>query len=214
MLVKDNALDLSFNLADSKAYQTMPAYNFWKGWWAENPRNPIEEVIKLLWENLINPNDYLEGGFEYWARVLKNGSFLEWHQDTCESHYAAGEYLIADKSLVYYVEVSSDLCGGVMEIAPYSDRLDLETQCKNTFSIDNNEIERIKPKQNRFVLIDSAQTHRVTNIYQGTRKNLATSIWKKTPKLFQEHENWNRLFSNPPQMQEINWQEKNNSEFN
>ena len=33
MLVKDNALDLSFNLADSKAYQTMPAYNFWKGWW-------------------------------------------------------------------------------------------------------------------------------------------------------------------------------------
>ena len=101
-----------------------------------------------------------------------------------------------------------------MEIAPYSDRLDLETQCKNTFSIDNNEVERIKPKQNRFVLIDSAQTHRVTNIYQGTRKNLATSIWKKTPKLFQEHENWNRLFSNPPQMQEINWQEKNNSEFN
>ena len=45
--VRDNNQDdvLDFNLAESKAYQTMPMYNYWKGWWAENPRNPVEEVI-------------------------------------------------------------------------------------------------------------------------------------------------------------------------
>ena len=29
MIVKDNALKLDFNLAKSKAYQTMPMYNYW-----------------------------------------------------------------------------------------------------------------------------------------------------------------------------------------
>jgi len=211
MLVKDNALTLDFNLAETKAYQTMPMYNYWKGWWAENPRNPVEEVIKLLWEDLIDPNDYLQGGFEYWSRVFEDIGFLEWHQDTCESHYVNDEYLIADKSLVYYVEVSPDLCGGVMEVAPYNDRLDLETQCKSALNIDTEAVERILPKQNRFVLIDSAQMHRVTKIHKGTRKNLASSIWKQTPKLFQEHENWNRIFSENQKMEKANWLEKRNN---
>lgn len=205
MLVKDNALDLSFNLSDSKAYQTMPMYNYWKGWWAENPRNSVEEVIKLLWEDLINPNDYLEGGFEYWSRVFQDMGSLEWHQDTCEAHYINDDYLIADKSLVYYVEVSHDLCGGVMEVAPYNERLNLEAQCKNALNLDTETIERIKPKENRFVLIDSAQMHRVTRIHKGTRKNLATSIWKNTPQLFKEHENWHR---NMESMTKVHWQEK------
>ena len=205
MIVKDDALKLDFNLAESKAYQTMPHYNYWKGWWAENPRNQVEEVIKLLWEDLIDPNDYLEGGFEYWSRVFQDMGSLEWHQDICESARFNDEYLIADKSLVYYVEVSHDLCGGVMEIAPYNERLDLEAQCKNALNIDTESVERIKPKQNRFVLIDSAQMHRVTRVHKGTRKNLATSIWKNTPELFKDHENWDR---NVESMVKIEWQEK------
>lgn len=211
MLVKDNALTLDFNLAETKAYQTMPMYNYWKGWWAENPRNPVEEVIKLLWEDLIDPNDYLQGGFEYWSRVFEDIGFLEWHQDTCESHYVNDEYLIADKSLVYYVEVSPDLCGGVMEVAPYNNRLDLETQCKSALNVDTEAVERILPKQNRFVLIDSAQMHRVTKIHKGTRKNLVSSIWKQTPKLFQEYENWNRIFPENKKMEKANWLEKKSS---
>ena len=207
MIVKDDALKLDFNLAKSKAYQTMPMYNYWKGWWAENPRNPVEEVIKLLWQDLIDPNDYLEGGFEYWSRVFQDMGSLEWHQDTCESHYINDDYLIADKSLVYYVEVSHDLCGGVMEIAPYNKRLTLEAQCKNALNIDTESVERIKPKQNRFVLIDSAQMHRVTRVHKGIRKNLATSIWKNTPQLFKEHENWDRTME---RMIKIEWQEKEN----
>jgi|TARA_B100000035_G_scaffold91919_1_gene77606 hypothetical protein len=205
MIVKDDALKLDFNLAESKAYQTMPMYNYWKGWWAENPRNPVEEVIKLLWENLIDPNDYLEGGFEYWSRVFQDIGSLEWHQDTCESHYINDDYLIADKSLVYYIEVTHDLCGGVMEIAPYNKRLDLEAQFKNALNIDTETIERIRPKENRYVLMDSAQMHRVTRVHKGTRKNLATSIWKNTPELFKDHENWDR---NVESMVKIEWQEK------
>ena len=180
-------------------------YNYWKGWWAENPRNSVEEVIKLLWEDLINPNDYLEGGFEYWSRVFQDMGSLEWHQDTCEAHYINDDYLIADKSLVYYVEVSHDLCGGVMEVAPYNERLNLEAQCKNALNIDTETIERIRPKENRFVLMDSAQMHRVTRIHKGTRKNLATSIWKNTPQLFKKHENWHR---NMESMTKVCWQEK------
>ena len=54
-------------------------------------------------------------------------------------------------------------------------------------------------------LIDSAQMHRVTRIHKGTRKNLATSIWKNTPQLFKEHENWHR---NMESMTKVHWQEK------
>jgi len=189
----------------------MPEYNFWKGWWAENPRNPIEKVIKLLWEDLINPDDYLEGGFEYWARAFEDLGSLEWHQDTCESHYVDDKYLIADKSLVYYVEVSSDLCGGVMEIAPYRDRLNLEAQCKSALNVDTEAVERITPKQNRFILIDSAQMHRVTRIHKGIRKNLVSSIWKQIPKLFQEHENWNRTLEGTLKLEKKDWIFKNDN---
>ena len=205
MLVKDNALKLSFKLTEWEGYQSMPVYNYWQGWWSENPRNPVEEVIKLLWEDLIDPNDYLQGGFEYWSRVFEDLGSLEWHQDTCESHYVNDEYLIADKSLIYYIEVSSDLCGGVMEIAPYSDRLNLEAQYKSALNIDTEAVERIMPKENRFVLIDSAQMHRVTKIHKGIRKNLVSSVWKQTPKLFQEHENWNRIITGTPRMEKANW---------
>ena len=211
MLVKDNALDLNFKVTEWRGYQTMPEYNFWKGWWAENPRNPIEKVIKLLWEDLIDPNEYFQGGFEYWSRAFQDLGSLEWHQDTCESHYVDDEYLIADKSLVYYVEVSSDLSGGVMEIAPYRDRLNLEAQCKSALNINTEAVERIVPKQNRFVLIDSAQMHRVTRIHRGIRKNLVSSVWKQTPKLFKEHENWNRTLEGTLKLEKIDWIFKNDN---
>lgn len=207
MIVKDNALFLDFNLAETKAYQTMPQYNYWKGWWTENPRNPVEEVIKLLWQDLIDPNDYLEGGFEYWSRVFDNSGFLEWHQDTCEIHYTGEKYEIADKSLVYYVEVSYDLAGGVLEMAPYSERRGLEEVSKSAMCVDTSMVERIKPKENRFVLMESSQMHRVTPIYKGKRKNLASSIWKQTPKMFKEHENWSLDYTCNKIQKEI-WKEK------
>ena len=56
--------------------------------------------------------------------------------------------------------------------------------------VDNNEIERIRAVQNRMVLFDSAQLHRISNVYKGERYNLATALWKETPDFFAECENW------------------------
>jgi len=47
--------------------------------------------------------------------------------------------------------------------------------------------------------------HRVTRIHKGTRKNLVISIWKNTPQLFKDYENWDRDMKN---MVKVHWQEK------
>ena len=214
MIVKDNALNLNYDLTETDSYKTMPDYNYWRGWWNEEPRNTVEEVIKLLWQDYINPTDYTNGGFEYWSRVIGTNGFLEWHQDTGEYYYFDDNYSISDQSLLYYPKVTNDCKGGFLEIAPYKNRNVLEDSQKAARCIDNNEIERIKAVENRMVLIDSAQLHRVSTIYQGTRYNLATALWKETPSFFAEHENWIigiMTDPNKPQLnlQKIDWKYKN-----
>ena len=70
------------------------------------------------------------------------------------------------------------------------------------------------------VIINQQQYHRDPigllpsfhlNLIKGKRKNLASSIWKQTPKLFQEHENWNRIFSENQKMEKVSWLEKRNN---
>ena len=190
MIVKDNALNLDFDLTETRSYKTMPQFNYWRGWWNEKPRNALEKVIELLWQDFVNPDDYKDGGFEYWSRVIPSGSSLEWHQDTGEYYYFDDNYWISDKSMMYYPKITSDCTGGFLEIAPYQDRRGLDDAQAAARCIDNNDIERIKAVQNRMVLIDSAQMHRVSHVYQGTRYNLASALWKVTPDFFAEHENW------------------------
>ena len=214
MIVKDDVLNLNYDLTEHLSYKTMPQYNYWRGWWNEEPRNKVEEVIQLLWQDYINPTEYPNGGFEYWSRVISSGGFLEYHQDTGEYYYFDDNYWISDKSLLYYPKVSEDCQGGFLEIAPYKRRGSLEDSQKAARCIDNNEIERIKAVENRMVLIDAAQLHRVSTIYQGTRYNLATSLWKITPDFFKEHENWNCghiADPNKPQLnlQKVDWEYKN-----
>ncbi len=214
MIVKDNTLNLNYDLTETKSYKTMPHYNYWRGWWNENPRNTVEEVIKLLWQDYIDPTDYTLGGFEYWSRIINRGGSLEWHQDTGEYYYFDNNYWISDQSLLYYPKVTNDCVGGFLEIAPYKNRKSLEDSQKAARCIDNNDIERIKSVQDRMVLMDSAQLHRVSNVYQGTRYNLATALWKQTPDFFAEHENWNigniSNISKPQlDLQKIDWKDKN-----
>ena len=64
MIVKDNVLDLDFQLENTMSYKTLPEYNYWQGWWKEEPRNPVELVIQKLWQPLINVDDYKDGCFE------------------------------------------------------------------------------------------------------------------------------------------------------
>ena len=192
MRVIDNSLNLDFKLHETECYKTMPTYNYWCGWWNEEPRNLVEQVIKDLWQDLnINFSDY--GGFEYWNRYLTGNvtGSLEWHQDTGEYHYKDKTYWISDKSLVYYPYVSKDCIGGYLEIGNYYKRGTLEDASKASRDIDYNMVERIRPITNRYVLIDSAQLHKVSPVYRGERHWLAIALWIETPKFFIECENWN-----------------------
>lgn len=212
--VKNNPKNLC-NVANSKSYKSLPIYNFWKGWWQEDPRNIVEETLKVLWEGKINVDSYHEGGIEYWSRNFENHGSLEWHQDTCEDHYAGEKYLVADYSQIYYVEVSDNLEGGMLEINPYRSRFDLETHDKQILNLDLNKVERIKPESGRTIFMDSAQSHRVSKIIKGTRKNLVSSFWSKIPPLYKEHENWNlELDCNGKNvLKKIIWKDKQSMEF-
>ena len=205
MIVKDNAIDLHFDLVETDAYKTMPHYNYWRGWWNEEARNPVEFVIQALWQNYINIDEYKDGGFEYWSRVVTKGGYLEWHQDTGEYNYFKKDYWCSDKSLLYYPKVTQDCEGGFLEIAPYNTRSTLEASQTAARKIDNNTIERIRPVTNRMVLFDSAQLHRISNVYNGARYNLATAVWKETPQFFVEQENWSVANCNP-QVQQMDFQ--------
>lgn len=214
--VKENLVNLC-NVAKSKSYQSLPTYNFWRGWWKEDPRNIVEETLKVLWEGKINVDFYREGGIEYWSRCFENHGSLEWHQDTCEDHYADKnkKYEIANYSQVYYVEVSDNLEGGVLEINPYRHRVDLKTHDKFILNLDSSKIERIKPENGRTVFMDSAQSHRVTKITQGIRKNLSSSFWLKTPNFYKKHENWDLEFNEEGKhiLKKVKWKDKYSMDF-
>ena len=121
MRVIDNCLDLDFKLEETNCYKTLPTYNFWSGWWNEEPRNYIEQVLKLLWKDYVDVDYYKDGGFEYWNRIVNTGQLgLEWHQDDISDHEREKNYQIADLSCIYYPKVSNDCVGGFLEIAPYN----------------------------------------------------------------------------------------------
>ena len=193
MILKDNVLNLNYDLVETDCYKTLPHYNYWRGWWNEKPRNIIEIVIKQLWENYIDVDKCKEGGFEYWGRTLDKGGHLEWHQDTGEYNYFNENYWCSDKSLLYYPKVSDDCIGGFLELAPYKLRGTLKQSQTAGRQVNTNEVERIKPVTDRMVFFDSARLHRVTPVYSGVRYNLATAFWSKTPQFFNEHENWYNL---------------------
>ena len=190
MIIKDNVLNLDFDLVETNCYKTLPHYNFWGGWWKQEPRNIIEIVIQKLWQEYIDVDECIDGGFEYWGRTIAENGHLEWHQDTGEYNYFNENYWCSDESLLYYPKVSNDCVGGFLELAPYKTRGTLENSHTAARTIDTNEVERIKPITDRMVFFDSAHLHRVTPVYKGVRYNLATALWKKTPDFFKKHENW------------------------
>jgi len=207
MILKDNALNLDFDLVETNCYKTLPDYNYWRGWWKQEPRNIIEILIQKLWQDYINVDECIDGGFEYWARTIQNGGALEWHQDTGEYYYLDKNYWCSDQSLLFYPKVSDDCIGGFLELAPYAIRGTLENSQSASRVIDTNQVERIKPVTDRMILFDSAQLHRVTPVYQGVRYNLAVSLWKKSPAFFIEHENWINLGNF--KLEKIEWKHKN-----
>ena len=49
MIIKDNVLNLDFDLVETNCYKTLPHYNFWGGWWKQEPRNIIEIVANIVY---------------------------------------------------------------------------------------------------------------------------------------------------------------------
>ena len=47
MQVRDNVLKNNYDLVNTKAFQTMATYNYWRGWWNEPPRNVVERFQAL-----------------------------------------------------------------------------------------------------------------------------------------------------------------------
>lgn len=208
MRVIDNALSLPFKFKDTQCYRSMPTYNFWNGWWKEEPRNYAEQILKLLWEDVLDVEKYKNGGFEYWNRICVAGDTgLEWHQDDISDHEREKNYQIADKSMIYYPEVSNNCIGGFLEIAPYAKRSTLEKCNKAVLSIDTFNVERIRPITNRKILFDSAQLHRISPVYNGHRINFVSSLWKEKPKRFKECEN---LVFTGSSVESVDWKAKNN----
>ena len=197
MILLDNAMqeEARLTLVNSLSYKTIPAYNWWDGWWRVGPCNAVEHALYLLWRPYIDSGNY-PTGIEYWSRKLVAPNHgLAWHQDTNEKEFSTDNYEIAGASMTYYTLVE-DLVGGNLELYPYDDRekgngrlsiqnyleLGAEEHCKET----------IRCIQNRMVIYDSARLHKVSHVHAGVRENLASSIWFKKPSIFHKHENYDR----------------------
>lgn len=194
MILIDNVVpeEARKRLVNSLSYKTMPAYNWWDGWWRIGPRNTVEHALYTLWNPYVDPNNY-PVGIEYWSRKLvAPDPGLAWHQDTNEKEFDTDNYEVAGASMTYYTS-AEDLIGGNLELYPYyaregrshiQDYLELATE--------EHYKETIRCVQNRMVIYDSARLHRVSHIHAGVRENLASSIWLKKPTIFEMHENYDR----------------------
>lgn len=197
MILIDNVIpeEARSILVNSLSYKTMPAYNWWDGWWRIGPRNSVEHALYSLWRPYVNSSNY-PIGIEYWSRKLvAPDPGLAWHQDTNEKEFNTNNYEIAGASMTYYTLVE-DLVGGNLELYPYDDREKENTRLsiKNYLELGTEEHhkETIRCVQNRMVIYDSARLHRVSHVHAGVRENLASSIWFKKPSIFHKHENYDR----------------------
>ena len=74
-------------LSDKAKWQELAGrFHWWDGWWAGEPRNTWEYIIKMIWEA-----QGVEGkiaGFEYWCNILESDNqqtnHLGWHRDKDE----------------------------------------------------------------------------------------------------------------------------------
>lgn len=159
-------------LSDKAKWQELAGrFHWWDGWWAGEPRNTWEYIIKMIWEA-----QGVEGkiaGFEYWCNILESDNqqtnHLGWHRDKDELlKEESGEIVCPMVGTIFY-GYPHDIEGGFLEIAT-----------EDTFT----DVERIRPIYNRVVIMDVSKQHRVTRIYRGTRIGLQINLWLKKPETF------------------------------
>lgn len=175
MLVCDGFVrdpELLGELRQLEMWENMPAYNWWGGWWRSAPTNPLEELIRRIWEGQVPENEI--AGFEYWFNALTEDRVLKWHRDCDEAlRRREGRYVCPTMGNVYYVLVK-DVVGGFMELSSMKALNEVETS----------DLERIRPVENRLVIFDPSQWHRVSRLFHGKRLALQANIWGEKPSTF------------------------------
>lgn len=171
------------------SYTPMGQYTFWEMTRFNNPISPIEKALHHIWKDRINPQDFPDGGIEWWINKSQGPASNPWHIDLIEAEQQE-EYNSAYQTVAYYPWI--DCVGGFLEILDNK-----KSNSKDEFrtilrSMDpHTQVERIKPKTNRAVFYDSYRVHRVARVYSGVRECLASSVWVKKPLTFNNKASYN-----------------------
>jgi hypothetical protein len=166
ILVDDHIKNQKFfkKLQKESIWQKFPKYNWWNGWWNSNASNIIEEFIEYSWKKY----DFVKtmAGFEYWSNDYADNRGLDWHNDKDEGIFqSTGNVITPDIGSVFWIRVDN-VEGGY---------LDLD---------DPDGFQRVEPKENRFVIFNAGDPHRVTPVTKGFRRTLLINPWKVKPQTF------------------------------
>ena len=190
-LIKDQNLRNTFKADDT--WENFPSLNWWDGWWKTKPRNIMEVVIEMIWKKYANFETNV-AGFEYWSNLSGPNMNLGWHVDMDIRNYLENKTLIMPTSgHIYYTE-SLNVEGGYLEISNLPNSLDPNLE----------KIEKIRPVENRLIMFDPSQRHRVAKVISGKRRAFLANIWVKKPKTFRTSEN----VSNKKNYEDIFWPSK------
>ena len=171
------------------SYTPMGQYTFWEMSRFNNPTSPIEKALHYIWKDRINPQDFPDGGIEWWINKSEGPASNPWHLDLVEAEQQT-EYQSASLTVAYYPWI--DCVGGFLEILD-NERSNSKDEFRTILrSMDpHTQVERIKPKTNRAVFYDSYRVHRVARVYSGVRECLASSVWVKKPLTFNDKASYN-----------------------
>lgn len=178
-------------LVHDKEYLEYPhkKYSFWDMSSFKNPKSKIEMALHQIWKDLIKPEDFPEGGIEYWINKSNGHADNRWHLDVIEAE-TQSEYNSAHLTVAYYPYVNC--LGGFLEIIDNK-----KSKSKDHFNEtlrlldESTQVERIKPVTNRAVFYNSHRIHRVAKIFNGQRDCLASSVWTKKPLTFNNKSSYN-----------------------
>ena len=197
--IKDKKILEAFQ--DENTWKNMPSLNWWDGWWKTEPRNIFEYFTKLVWKQNTDVENKI-AGFEYWSNIHQTGGSLDWHVDKDEKLITDKKELVMPRfGLIYYVLVN-DLEGGYLEIA----------NSRETKNINPENVQRLRAIENRLIMFNPSNPHRVTEITKGKRRALLVNAWGKKPFTFLKNENVNRLLPSR-EIVDIKWENKFKKNF-
>ena len=191
MIIIDNFLQdkkILTEIQNEEAWNNLPAYNWWDGWWKCKPRNTMEILIEIIWKRLNIENKI--AGFEYWSNSQTKNQSLNWHFDKDEKLSLVQKKIISPSiGHIFYTKIEN-LDGGFLEIS------------SNRKTDDNSNFERIKPVENRLIVFNPSFPHRVTKINNGNRRAFLANAWSNKPFTFELSDHVDKNFK-PFKMNQI-----------